>query len=272
MASRNYFRWQMSFAAVQALGAIVAVVSFLLPSNSPWTRLVWLILAVTLVGVCIGWFVNAQSRAAEKSAETEPLQVAEPTRNAAQRSSFAKCRIHCLVPLSVWSALASVVVIFMSSDLTALFLVALAPIWIGLLTFGATKVSRHRPSVITMAVLCCGFFGAWLGSAGDSATRLGFLWYSLAGYIVSRALVYRDATVNIVTAAICTALFVLLTGLVMGRYALRPLLQPSGFIRDGAPLFALEAYLVLSGRWMVGAWLTRRAAFKDSLTPSGLPE
>lgn len=179
MVSHTDSRWQLGFAAVQAFGAIVGVVGyFLAPSSSLWIRLVWLMLTVALAGVCVTWFVNVQKRSLDNpdAEQEQPTPIRD-----AQQPLFVGSRIHYLVPLTVWSAFASMVAIYETSDLTALLLVALAPLWIGVLVLGATKVSRHRASGIAMAVLFCGLYGAWLGSGGDSGARLGFTWYSLAG-------------------------------------------------------------------------------------------
>jgi hypothetical protein len=271
MTLRSESGLQVSLAVVQALGAIVGVVGyFLVPSKLLWTRLVWSILAVVFVAVCIGWFLNRRRRAGDKLAETELQQAGAPTSDV--QLTFAKGRIHCLIPLTVWSALASMVVIYMSNHRTALLIVALAPVWVGILTLGVTRLSRHRPSVITMGALCCGLLGAWLGSDGDSGTLLGFSWYSLAGYLVARVWVDRDATVSIVTAVICSALFIMLTALIMGRDNLEPLLEPSGFVRSGAPYFAMQVYLILSGRWIAHVWVTTHAGRKDGVRSKRLPE
>jgi hypothetical protein len=268
MVSELHPRWQTSFAVIQTLGAIVAVVSsFLHPSASVWARVVWSVVAVGLIGACISWFVNKQERPVAVSNAGQPApHAATPSNNGGTTRNLTTRRIHYLVPLTLWSALASMVVVYMSSHQTALLLISLAPLWIGLTALGATAVISDRTSAIAMTVLSCGLLGAWLGSNGDSATRLGFVWYALAGFLVSGVLVSRDSAVSLATTMSCTILFVLLTVLIMGRddysYAF---LHPASCVRTGAPFFAFGLYLALSGRWMFGIALTRYAGLRNAL-------
>lgn len=272
MTPRTHAVWQLSLAAVQSVGAIVAIVGyFLTSSSSVWSRLVWSLLAIAIVGAFVGRFVNAQRHAANEHADAQLAHAAAPEPEARWSAASGR-RIHCFVPLTLWSAVASLVIVYMSNRRTALLLVALAPLWIIILALAAMRVTPHRESVVAMVVLFCGLLGAWLAADGDSAAGLGFLWYSLAGYIVAVVLLDRDATVSVVTALICTALFVLLTAFIIGREIIYPLVSPSDFIRTGAPFFALEVYLVLSGRWLLRAWSTMRADRNGEQTPKRLPE
>jgi len=165
MTSPTHSRWLLSFAAIQALGAIVGVVAFFLNASAPlWSRLVWSILAVALVGICIGMVANARRPAAVGAAYNEAPQALSKTIDALPTPNTR--RLHYFIPLLLWSALASMVVVFMSNHRTGLVMVSLAPIWIGGLAIMASAAFRDRQSAVIMAVLCCGLVGAWLGSDG----------------------------------------------------------------------------------------------------------
>ena len=104
------------------------------------------------------------------------------------------------------------------------------------------------------------------------ARALGLRGTHWRGYLVARVLVDRDKTVSVAAAAICTGLFVLVTALVMGRDFLRPLIHPSDYIRSGSPFFAFEAYLLLTGRWIIAALLSKYSGLNDTLMPDRLSE
>jgi len=267
MTSRAVTIWQLSFGAIQALGAIVAIIAFFNATTPGWTLLVWSFLGIALAALCVSYFIGSPDRRAYIG-----LVRTSASREDVLSPPMYDGRIHTLVPLTLWLAVASMVVVFMSNHRTALILVGLAPLWISIVTVGIARLSPHRGSVIALATLCSGLFGAWLGSGGDAATYLGVSWYSLAGYVVVRVLVDRDVTVRIVTATVCSGLFVVSTALVMGRNAIEPLVRPSAFVETGAPFFGLAAYLLVSGRWMAGVWLTDRRAQSSGRTAKRLVE
>jgi hypothetical protein len=149
---------------------------------------------------------------------------------------------------------------YMSSPLTALLMVALAPVWVFLLALTTKKISTQRASAFALTTLFCGLVGAWLGSGGDAGTQLGFVWYSLAGFLVASTLFDGDQSVTLSLATVTTALFVLLTALVMGNEFTDPFRRPAEFVRAGSPVFAFEVYLLLVVRWMAGMWAVKHGA------------
>lgn len=246
------------------------MISLLHPASSLWTRLAWSIIAVTLVGVCIRWFANRGENAFARLPGSDLETTAEATAHATESLSAGR-QIDYFAPLLLWSALASMVVVYMSNHRTGLLVVSLAPIWISIVALVVTNSFRDRPSAITITALCCASLGAWLGSDGDSAALLGFSWYAFAGYVVAQVFYDRRATISVDQAVTCTILWMLLTGLIMGSELLHAIRHPATCTRQGAPYFALEAYIAGAGRWMFALLRARFSRLRKDFPRRGLP-
>ncbi|MDB4914699.1 MAG: hypothetical protein JWM95_2343 [Gemmatimonadetes bacterium] len=252
-------RLVLSFAAIQALGSAVSISGFfVLPAASLVTRLAWLALTMTPIFAGIVWFVRRPSPSHGGDvlpADDTPARAGRPP---------AGSRVHRLIPLTIWSAVASTVVVYMSDPLTAIVLVGLAPVWVCSLSAAAFRVSPHRPTVVMLSSLLCGIFGAWLGSAGNASTLLGLGWYLLAGYVVGEALAEGDAFMSAIGAVASTAVFLGVTWFLVSPVP--AFLEPSSFVREGAIFFGFEAYQVILGGWL---WRVLPTCWRRRLTGGG---
>ncbi|HEV7428477.1 MAG TPA: hypothetical protein VGQ46_19130 [Thermoanaerobaculia bacterium] len=252
---------QLTFAAIQALGAVFAIAAlFGFTPASLLPSVVWLILAATVCGG-VAFTLNSQN----------PIGVAALSRSIRESGSHSEpddrwtlsasqsWRIHRLVPLTICSIVASIVIVPMSSDITAACLVGLAPLWVGGVSFASAKVvASHKHSAVAIGSLVCGFLGAFVGSNGNAATELGFIWYCLAGGLMTGYFVTTDERMSIAAATIGTALFIGSTAVIADFVVSHFLKNLSSFIRRGFPVFILEMDLIVLGYLLALSFVKRR--------------
>jgi hypothetical protein len=248
MKSSTRNNLQLAFAAVQALEAIFAIAAlFGSTPGSLKPQVIWLILTAT-VGAGLTFTLYSQNRISVSAfprlaPEDRPRPAAVEQR---PRSAWQSYRIHRLVPLTVCSIVASIVIVPMSSDITAAFLVALGPLWIGAVSFACVKlVATHTRSAVVISSLVCGFVGAFVGSAGNAAAELGFIWYCLAGGLTTGYFVTADQQMSIASAITGTVIFVGGTAAIADFVVSHFLKNLSDFVRTGFPFFVLEMNLIL---------------------------
>ncbi len=237
-------------AAVQAIGAVFSMLSYFNITSASLSRAVSWVLAVIL---CIGIAFAVSFRPRGPRLVFQQPEASNPipktSTDRPSKPTLRSLQIHRLVTLTVWSMLASFVVI-MSTHITGFYLVALAPLWVSAGSFSATRIaSGNKTSAIMLGSLLCGVLGTWLGSVGDgdTGTQLGFVWGSMAGGLTTSFFARRDAYMSFPSSLISTLVFFGLTGAILRSSITWLWGHLAGFVRFAFPLLMCESMLILVG-------------------------
>jgi hypothetical protein len=240
-------RLHLSLAAIQAFGAVLASLSLLGVRQESFNKIVgWTVIPIVVVAlVGLAYSKRRGSTTGSVAAESGD-QGPEVTLGDPSQARHKYPTLHRMVVFTLWSILASSVVVYFTTHATGLLLVALGPLWFGTGAFIATWIAgRHRASAILLAALFCGAFGAWLGSAGNTGMELGFLWGSLMGALAADYFFTADPYMSLWPAIAGTVIFLSAVALMLIPYGAYTAL--GNFMRAGFPLLLIEAMLLLVG-------------------------
>lgn len=255
MRKSNLNRLHLALAAVQAFGAALASLSLLgVPPASFSKAIFWMIITVAGAGFAVILYslrrgeqldISASSRSQTQTIERAP------------GAAGGHVVVHRMVALTLWSVLAACVVVYLTSHLMSLFMIGLAPLWIGAGSFMANRIAREdRVSPVLLSSLFCGAFGAWLGSAGNHGMVFGFLWGSLTGALTGDYLATSSPYVGIWPCLVGSVIFTTSIGFLLSPWDDFMVGAIGNFIRAGFTSLAMEA-MVLCMIYALGTLVPR---------------
>lgn len=152
-----------------------------------------------------------------------------------------------MVVFTLWSMLAASVVVYLGNYIVGLLLVGLAPLWIGVGAFLATRVARdHRFSAVLLGVLLCGVFGAWLALYGSPTLQFGFIWGGLMGGLVADYFFDMDPYIGLWGGIVGTLILGGSVALMLRPYSDFMLGSLDNFVRAGFPFLLVEGMLLMA--------------------------